>query len=50
MLLEVGDKLLKGTVPSHHANFTQKINLKCYNNVRELSCVIDNLLEVDVHV
>ena len=33
-------------MPSHHANLNQEINLKRYNNVRELSCVIE-FVEVD---
>jgi len=40
MLLEVGDWLLKQTVPSHHTNFNQEIDLKRYNKARELACVI----------
>ena len=47
MVLEVGDQLLKGTVPSYHANSNQEIDPKCYNKVRELACVIDYSLEVD---
>ena len=40
MLLEVDEWLLKRTVPSLHANFNQEIDLKHYNKVRELACVI----------
>jgi len=44
MLLEVDEWLLKQTVPSLHANFIQVIDLKCYNKVRELACVIDEFV------
>ena len=44
ILLEVDEWLLKRTVPSLHANFNQEIDLKCYNKVRELACVIDEFV------
>ena len=44
MLLEVDEWLLKRTVPSLHANFNQEIDLKHYNKVRELACVIDEFV------
>jgi len=44
MLLEVDEWLLNQTVPSLHANFNQEIDLKRYNKVRELVCVIDEFV------
>ena len=36
--------LNESSVPSLHANFNQEIDLKHYNKVRELACVIDEFV------
>ena len=44
--VEVDEWLLRRTVPSLYAIFNQEIDLKRYNKVRELACVIDEFVMV----